>query len=291
MSCTVCESSDLREVRAAEITRLEEVSFSYTFSPEHGKTFRVVRCRRCTHQFCEPLPTDLTSSYHDVVDEEYIKHAESRRLAAQAVLRLVQKYLPSGRLLDVGCATGDFLDEARRLGYETEGLELSRWSCNLARQRGLVVHEEPLDRFAAHNAGRFEIVSLIGVIEHFPNPRTEMANLARLLKPGGLVVLWTGDASSLLARALGHKWWYWQGQHVQYFTHKSLMRLAEEAGFEHVTTARYPFAATHTTLSNSLRRYRLHRLISAVLRPLFRVRPVIYLRLPGEMLFVARRRG
>ena len=60
-------------------------------------------------------------------------------------------------------------------------------------------------------------------------------------------------------------------------------------GFEHVETERYPFVATHVTLSNSLLRYPFHRLLSTVTNLAFKLKPVITLRLPGEMLFIARR--
>ena len=287
--CVVCDSSEIEVVRPAEIERLDQVSFSYSFSPEHNRTFQVVRCRRCTHRFCSPLPDSVAERYHDVVDEEYLKHGESRRLAAGAVLESVRKHVATGRLLDVGCATGDFLDAGRAAGFAVEGLELSAWSCEVARRRGLVVHQKTLAAFAQETGAGFDVVSLIGVIEHLPDPRAEMGNLARLVRPGGLLVVWTGDVDSWLARLLGKRWWYWQGQHIQYFTRQSLYLLARNAGFEPVTTERYPFAATHATLANSLRRYPLHRAMSAALAPLFRIKPVVYLRLPGEMLFLARR--
>ncbi len=292
MPCVICGSSDLEEVRPADIERLEDVSFSYSFRPEHTRTFRVVRCRACTHVFCSPLPSRVTESYHDVVDEEYIKHAESRRLAAQAVLRSVTKDLPSVaglRLLDVGCATGDFLEAGRQAGFAVEGIELSAWSTAIARERGFTVHEETLASFASHSGPDFDVISLIGVIEHFPDPRAEMENMAKLLKPGGLLVLWTGDVSSWLPRMLGRRWWYWQGQHIQYFTHASLQRLAETSGFSHLRTERYPFAATAGTITNSLRRYPLHGPLSKAVGLAFKLKPIIYLRLPGEMLFIARR--
>ncbi|MEK7401584.1 MAG: class I SAM-dependent methyltransferase [Gemmatimonadota bacterium] len=291
MGCVICNSNELHEIRSAQISRIDEVSFSYSFSPEHNKTFRVVRCARCTHAFCAPLPSGIAGSYRDVIDDEYLKHAESRRLSAAAVLRTVEAYAPGQRLLDVGCATGDFLDVARERGYAAEGLDLSTWSCDIARRRGLTIHQETLAAFAARETARFDVVSLIGVIEHFPDPRAEMANLAALVRPGGLVVIWTGDSGALLPRALGRRWWYWQGQHIQYFTQQSLSQLVEDAGFRHEATTRYPFAATQATLANSLRRYRLHRLMSAALVPLFALRPVVYLRLSGEMLFIARRSG
>ncbi len=287
--CVICGSPDLTERHPAEIERIEDVSFSYTFSPEHARTFRVVRCRSCTHEFCAPLPEGIVDSYEDVVDEEYLRHAESRRLAAGRVLRTVERFTSIGTLLDVGCATGDFLVAARDRGFAVEGLELSTWSSNVARDRGLLVHRETLAAHAARVTARYDVITLIGVIEHFQEPLAEMPRIAGLLKPGGLLVLWTGDVDSIVARLLGRRWWYWQGQHIQYFTHRSLRLLATLSGLEHVATTRYPFAATRATLQNSLRRYRLQRVLTAVLAPLFLVSPVIYLPLPGEMLFLARR--
>ncbi|HEY0869639.1 MAG TPA: class I SAM-dependent methyltransferase [Acidothermaceae bacterium] len=290
MTCVICGASAIEEVRPADIERLEEVSFSYSFRPEHTRTFRIVRCKACTHMFCAPLPARVTESYHDVVDEEYLKHAESRRLAAELVLRTVVQSTVGRSLLDVGCATGDFLEAGRQAGFEAEGVELSSWSCAIARQRGFVVHDKPLADFAKEGGQRFDVVSLIGVIEHFPDPRAEMENIAKLLRPGGIVVIWTGDASAWLPRLLGRRWWYWQGQHIQYFTQASMERLAALTGFEQVTTERYPFAATASTISNSLRRYPLHRVLSAFTNLVFKLKPVITLRLPGEMLFIARRK-
>ena len=285
----VCGSQSLVEHRPAEVQSLDEVSFNYSFAPRNNRTFRVVRCRDCSHLFCSPLPPGLLERYEDVVDEEYLKHGESRSLAADAVLDAIRRHTGGGRLLDVGCATGDFLAQARAHGFAGEGLELSGWSCAIARGRGLTVHQQTLAAFAGGAVPPFDVVTLIGVIEHFAAPAAEVRHLNRLVAPGGILVLWTGDASSWLARLLGPRWWYWQGQHIQYFTHASLSRLLREAGFATLPTERYPFAATAATLRNSLRRYPLHGVLSAALAPLFRLRRVVYLRLPGEMLVFARR--
>jgi 2-polyprenyl-3-methyl-5-hydroxy-6-metoxy-1,4-benzoquinol methylase len=288
-TCVVCSSHEVREWYPAEIQALEAVSFRYTFSPDHTRTFRVVRCRSCSHAFCSPIPQNVSDQYRDVVDQEYLGHSESRRLAARAVLRIIRRHAPTGILLDVGCATGDFLEVARGQGYRVEGVELSRWSSTIARERGLVVHQESLETFAATRGGRYDVVTLWGVIEHFAEPAVEMRRLRELLRPGGLLALWTGDVDSVTSRMLGRKWWYWQGQHIQYFTHASLKRLVGASSLEHVKTYVYPFAATSQTLANSLRRYRWQSVMNALLAPLFVLRPVWYLRLPGELLFLARR--
>jgi 2-polyprenyl-3-methyl-5-hydroxy-6-metoxy-1,4-benzoquinol methylase len=74
-----------------------------------------------------------------------------------------------GRLLDVGCATGDFLASARAAGFDAQGLELSSWSCEVARGRGFRVHQKTLAEFARGSPARFDVVSLIGY-RHLPEP-------------------------------------------------------------------------------------------------------------------------
>jgi 2-polyprenyl-3-methyl-5-hydroxy-6-metoxy-1,4-benzoquinol methylase len=287
--CPVCDSVETQPWYPAEIQDAEQVSFSYTFSPHHNRTFQVLRCRICTHAYCFPIPADIARHYRDVMDEEYLRHETSRILSAGAVLEVLKKHRPCGRLLDVGCATGDLLVAATRLGFEAEGLELSDWSSTIARKRGFTVHQERLGGLAERSPATYDLITLMGVIEHFAQPREELAHLSRLLKPGGILAIWTGDVDSSLSRILGRGWWYWQGQHIQYFTRRSLTRLSRDAGLHVVATSLYPFAATQDTIGNSLRRYRSHRFLTWLLRPLFALKPVWLLRLPGEMLHLARR--
>jgi SAM-dependent methyltransferase len=175
------------------------------------------------------------------------------------------------------------------LGFEAEGLELSDWSAGIARARGFEVHQEHLESLAQRSPGAYDLITLMGVIEHFASPRAELAHLSRLLAPGGVLAIWTGDVDSIVSRILGRKWWYWQGQHIQYFTHRSLTRLVAEAGLEVVATRLFPFAATMGTITNSLRRYRPHEVLTWLVRPFFALKPVWFLRLPGEMLLLAER--
>ncbi len=288
-SCPVCGSRDVRRWYAADLKDADQVSFSYTFSPHHRRTFPVLRCRACTHAYCFPIPENIARHYRDVIDEEYLRHEASRTLSAEAVLGIVRSRAPARRLLDVGCATGDLLVAAKRLGFEAEGLELSDWSAGIARARGFEVYREYLETLAQRSPGAYDLITLMGVIEHFSSPRAELAHLSRLLVPGGMLAIWTGDVDSILSRILGRRWWYWQGQHIQYFTHRSLTRLVAGVGLDVVATRLFPFAATMETIANSLRRYRPHKVLTWLVRPLFALKPVWFLRLPGEMLLLAER--
>jgi SAM-dependent methyltransferase len=287
--CLVCDSKNAVELYPSDIN-LKKLSFTYEFSPESQKTFRVVRCADCTHVFCAPIPKNIYKNYEDVIDKEYLRHVKTRELSAKAVLTGIGKYAQGKKLLDVGCATGDFLKIAKDFGYVGEGLELSHWSSDIARKRGIKVYRETLKSLAKKAPQKYDVITLWGVIEHFERPAEEIEYLHKLLKPNGIIILWTGNVDGLMSRLLGRRWWYWQGQHIQYFTNKSLNFLGEAAGFEILTTKIYPIAATYEQMRNSLTRYRFHKYVLPFIKVVFMMKPIWYLRLPGEMLWVAQKR-
>lgn len=286
--CPVCGSEKTKEWYPANID-LKDLSFTYEFKPGHQKTFRVVRCYNCTHAFCSPLPKNIYKYYKDVVDNEYLRHSQTNTLTARAVLKTIHQYMPSGNLLDVGCATGDFLNVAKKFGYSAEGLELSEWSSEIARKKGIHVYDKQLKLLTKKLSGRYDIITMWGVIEHFENPSKEMQYINRLLKPNGILVLWTGDVNGVMSHLLGRRWWYWQGQHIQYFTHSSLNYLAMKCGFEHILTKRYPIAATYDQIENSLSRYEFQPYVMWLVKLLFKINPICYLSLPGEMFWLGRK--
>lgn len=289
--CPICGEKDrIAVLWPSEVPDVQNVSFSYTFAPEHTKTFQVNRCLSCTHRFCAPLPDDIYEYYTDVVDEEYLRHEDSRRSSARLVVReMIKAGFSSGKWLDVGCATGDLLVETRNRGFEAVGLELSRWSSEIASSRGLRVLRMRLDELNRTTQERFDVISLIGVIEHFQKPIEELKEIISLLKPGGALVTWTGDVDSITSKVLGRKWWYWQGQHVQYFTKTSITHAFNHVGFKEICHRTYPFCFTEQTLSNSVSRYRSGKFIRIIFKPVFNVIPSFSFRIPGEMLTIARK--
>ncbi len=286
--CPICGSKNIKQWYPANLDP-KKLRFTYEFTQETGNTFCVVRCLNCTHVFCSPIPKNIYKNYKDVIDKEYLRHAQSRILSAKAVLRILSKLKSTGRLLDVGCATGDFLIVAKELGYTIEGLELSRWSSEIAKKKGIIVCKKSLKLLAKQFSKKYDVITLWGVIEHLENPKEEMRYLNHLLKPGGLLVLWTGDVDGIISKILGRRWWYWQGQHIQYFTHKSLNCLAKLSGFKHIATKRYIFATTYDQLNNSLKRFWFGKYIMMILKFGFIIKPIWYLSLPGEMLWIARK--
>jgi len=262
-------------------------AFSYDFSINFNLTYRIVKCLDCTHYYASPKHDNLYVNYDgNVPDAIYLALQQQRIETDREVIKEVLKHTPSGNLLDVGCATGDFLHEAQKY-YKAEGLELSSWSTKMARERGFTVHQCLLEKLDMPES--FDLVTLWGVIEHFEYPAKEIANINKLLKNGGTVALWTGDIDSIFPKVIGKKWWYFQGQHIQMFTRKSMIRLFADNGFENIYMGRYPYILTTRSINNSLKRYPfLHSLVKPIINSgLFNN---VKIKLPGEMFAIFRKK-
>ena len=139
-----------------------------------------------------------------------------------------------GRLLDVGCHIGVFLELAAARGWLAEGVEPSRWASELARARGLRVTRGTL-RGAALPSAAFDVVTIWDVIEHFPDPVAELREVHRLLRPGGLVGITTMNVDSPVARLLGRRWPWLMQMHLYYFSVRTLSAMLERCGFQVAT--------------------------------------------------------
>jgi 2-polyprenyl-3-methyl-5-hydroxy-6-metoxy-1,4-benzoquinol methylase len=157
----------------------------------------------------------------------------SRRL--RAIARLLGRPAHELRLLDVGCSRGHFVAAAARLGFQAEGVEPAPRIAAAARARGLTVHQGLLEeqRFAG---GSFDALTLFEVVEHLKEPRSLLRECHRVLKPGGIVLISTGNAASWTVSFMGARWDYFHisrdGGHVSFFNPGSMRRLAQGCGFE-----------------------------------------------------------
>ncbi|MEP0845231.1 MAG: class I SAM-dependent methyltransferase [Phycisphaerae bacterium] len=134
------------------------------------------------------------------------------------------------RLFEIGCGTGVFLDEARRAGWQAEGLEVSRFAADVARGRGLPVTCAPAEHCGIE-VGAYDCVALWDVVEHLRDPVRTLRTAAAGLRPGGVLALSTGDLSSLCARLSGCHWHLYNlPEHLYFFTPLALRRTIAQAG-------------------------------------------------------------
>ncbi len=138
----------------------------------------------------------------------------------------IRQYCAGGKLLELGCAYGFFLQEARR-HFEVAGIELAEDAAAHCRALGLDVLSGIGDADNLRRLGDMDVIVLLDVIEHLPAPRETLALCARHLSPGGIIVITTGDFGSLSARLAGAGWRLMTPpQHLWFFTRESMSRLA-----------------------------------------------------------------
>jgi N-acetylglucosaminyldiphosphoundecaprenol N-acetyl-beta-D-mannosaminyltransferase len=142
-----------------------------------------------------------------------------------------------GRLLDVGCATGQLIYHMARLGWQTTGIDVNADAVAVARQNGLDVAESTLEGLSSADAF-FDVIHMGDVLEHVQRPQHALLAARRLLRPGGLLVLRTPNADCSFARAtlrlsrwLGLPWaWSEAPYHLYEFSPETLARLIDSAG-------------------------------------------------------------
>lgn len=165
---------------------------------------------------------------------EHLSVALPYRLLAAMISPFQQLTTPAweggGRMLDVGCGNGRFLNSMRGFGWDVEGVEFSEAGVTAARLSNLKVHHGDLAS-ANFADGSFDLVTARHVIEHIPQPHPFMAELVRILRPGGRLVIETPCST-----ALGRQWfnthWYANDvpRHLFLFSPDNLERLATGHG-------------------------------------------------------------
>ena len=210
---------------------------------DHGDFYR---CRECgtVQQPSLPGGPALRELYHEMNDVLYLAEEDGRRRTAGRILDLVGPNCAGRRLLDVGCGHGLLLDEARRRGYEVEGVELSQAAARYARGTlGLPVQEAALED-ASLDDERFDVVILTDVLEHFADPVGALDRCTSLLATGGALVVATPDPSSLTARLAGARWWGYLPGHFCMVPRVTLRELISARGLviEHDTPLKRSFS-------------------------------------------------
>lgn len=213
--------------------------FEYETTEEE---FTARRCG-CGMIYLDPRPAEselrrlYPRHYHayDFSEESFgFVYRVRRKLEAGRLLKVLGSLPPDARVLDVGCGDGfhlSLLKEHGQPGWQLVGVDSDTHAIEAAKRRGLDAREGFLEeqRFAP---GSFDAALLIMTIEHLADPAAMLQQIARLLKPGGKVIVVTDRADSLDQRLFGQRHWggYHFPRHWSLFTLRTLGELAERCG-------------------------------------------------------------
>ncbi len=203
--------------------------------------FQIVGCSDCglgstlLPADFDPLKIYDQGYYQGGHTDGYADYAASERVLRKEFgesLGFLREYgVASGELLEIGCAYGYFLIEAQGF-FNVRGLEVSEHAVAVAASRGLDVANRDLSEHFRLHPQPLDAVVLLDVVEHLDRPAELLRVVHEHLRPGGAVMLSTGDWSSLLSRIMGKRWRLMTPpQHLYFFSPKTLSMLLEKIGF------------------------------------------------------------
>ena len=207
----------------------------YEVENENG-TYQVRKCLNCAHYYSagyvEATTDELYSDdVYRVVDNRGSLFAKIIENEAREILTTIRRLHPKGiRLLDFGSGKGNFLSVAKKFGYQVLGIETAAKRAEFAEKKfGLKVNKS-LYTGGKIEEERFDIITILHVLEHLPNPKELLVNLFKdNLKEDGLVVIEVPNFSSLQSKIAKNNWMHLDiPRHQSHFTKDRMLRFANE---------------------------------------------------------------
>lgn len=220
--------------------------------------FFVKKCSQCALVVLDPQPGKEVLKKHypslnyysyvknkkrgffEILRTYLIKHYYSPTLLSLLISNLIQKvpaipgtFIENGKIMDLGCGTGDTLLLLRDLGWNTFGIEMDGNAIGNARKRGLEnVKLGTYEALAQYPDNYFDVIRLYHVIEHVDNPSLCLNLIKKKLKKGGELIMGTPNAESLVSKLFKSLWYNLDSpRHLFIFSPVTLRKLVEKQGF------------------------------------------------------------
>lgn len=276
-SCLLCKSEDYQEI--------VKVINNYNFK----------ECKNCGLIYITPQPDEATlkefypekyfHSQHPKGYQDFIARKDDViNYRLKPLIELINNFSPNrGKLLEIGCALGYFLELAESCGWEAQGVELSSWAAQYAREKTKVnVLTGKLEDIKFPDS-YFDAIVMIELIEHTQNPDTFLKEVHRILKPEGRILITTPNSKSVHGKIWKRKFQetFLIPEHLFLFSIPTINRILETNNFKiiHLQTRTY------------LRRYYDYKIPPGLLRQVRKIGRKLMLSLinslnVGEMLVV-----
>jgi len=223
------------------------------------KEFEISKCKSCGFHFTNPRPTESSlGEYYK--SEEYISHSNSnkglfgmlyqsvRNYTLKKKYQLVSRLKDGHNILDIGCATGQFLHEFKDRGWKCTGIEPDENARKFAQKKYDLKIFDPIEinNLKDHS---FDVISMWHVLEHVSDLKSRMMDLQRLLKENGYLFIALPNFESWDAKHYGE---YWAGldvpRHLYHFNKKNVELLFKNYGFKIVDIKAMKFDSYYVSL-------------------------------------------
>lgn len=242
-----------------------------------NEDFQIHECLRCGLLFTEPRPDkDKIGEYYK--SEEYYSHQENKKgfipklYETVKSINLKNKYKvatdkkESGKMLDIGCGVGDFIKTAEAHNWECTGVEPSEDAKTIASKRikARIYSSEELEQIPDET---FDVITMWHVLEHVDDIRWQVAQLQRLIKKDGRIIIAVPNYKSYDAAYYNEKWAaYDVPRHLNHFNKETLTKIFKANGLELKETDKLPWDAYYISYMSEQYKHHSLPLIKGVYR-------------------------
>lgn len=250
-ACPVCGSETDRL-----LYRLEAREIFWCEACGNGFDRSVVAAVDDEETYDDDYFSGVESGYND-----YVSGAEQwRREARKRAAWVADRVPPPAQMLEIGSATGLFLDEAQKLGFDVTGVEVAPGAAQTASDlTGAEVRVGAFENQTDLQDGRFDVVCAWHTLEHITDPYPFLSAIRAALRPGGLFHCEVPNAGARTAAKQGNDWqMIHPGYHALHMTPAGIGNMLERAGFE-VVVSESLWQAAYQPAAHRLRPDRLLR--------------------------------
>jgi SAM-dependent methyltransferase len=201
---------------------------------------RVVECQNDGLVFVNPRPSskEVKNLYGPKYFKNFTPYIENKnahlKYFRKKIVQVEERLGRKGKLLDVGCATGFLLSEARRRGWQVFGTDISDYAINYCKKNRLSV-KKGLLKDLNFPKNEFDVIFSLQTIEHEQDPIAHVKEIRKLLKPTGVAVFTTPDHDTWTRKIMGRKWFgYRHKEHLFFLNKRTIKQILLKGGFSHI---------------------------------------------------------
>ncbi|MAF50483.1 MAG: hypothetical protein CMH64_00155 [Nanoarchaeota archaeon] len=239
IKCPICDVESFRVIYKSTLDGGgKERAKQFVYASGTKKIGQIVKCAKCGLMYVNPQEDDIEGLYGETEDELYELSKDGRKATFERDIKEIELTKKRGKLLDIGCSTGIFLEIAKEREWDVYGVELSKWGYEKAKKRISNVYNKTLDKIKFED-NSFDVVTMWDLIEHLTDPNKELKEINRILKNDGNLILTTPNINGFFSRLTKKNWWAMVRMHLFYFSPKTITKLLEKNGFNVIKIKSY----------------------------------------------------